>query len=42
MESLQMIVKKLSNEIIDFKKSSIEGTLGKPFKPFFKNKIPPP
>ena len=37
MESMQRVIKQLTNEIIDLKKSKGEGK--KPFKPFLKNKI---
>jgi hypothetical protein len=37
IEDLQRMVKKLSNEIIDMKRSAGEGNLGqRPYKPFFK------
>ena len=36
MESMQQMIKQLTNEIIDLKKNKVEGK--KPFKPFFKKK----
>ena len=36
MESMQQMIKQLTNEIIDLKKNKEEGK--KPFKPFFKKK----
>jgi hypothetical protein len=41
IEDLQCIVKKLSNEIIDMKRSAREGNQGQnPYKPFFKRNQP--
>jgi hypothetical protein len=41
MESLQRMIKKLSNEIVDMKRNAGEGTSNqRPYRPFFK--IPPP
>jgi hypothetical protein len=41
MESLQRMIKKLLNEIVDMKRSAGEGTSNqRPYKPFFKR--PPP
>jgi hypothetical protein len=36
MESMHIVVKKLTNEIIDLKKNKVEGK--KPFKPFMKKR----
>jgi hypothetical protein len=41
IEDLQQMIKKLSNEIIDMKRSEGEGNQGqRPYKPFFKRNPP--
>jgi hypothetical protein len=41
IEDLQRMVKKLSNKIIDMKRSAGEGNQGqRPYKPFFKRNLP--
>jgi hypothetical protein len=41
MESLQRMVKKLSNEIVDMKRNVGEGTSNpRPYKPFFRKPSP--